>query len=169
MKVKALSRSQASTQRECSGDLRHRHRNLDPVYHPLQRPREYTRAVNAAKINRMFAQPLIGNLGRGHQDAVTHTALSRKSLLPLLSASADGTLRLWDLQTRNCVSSINAHKMAIKGVVFGLDDDFYSCSTDGTLRKWSISGSMSRSTEQIKPDDTWQIPGSFYSIGKFPP
>lgn len=164
MKVKTLSRSQASTQRECYGDLRQLHRNLDPTYHPLQRPREYTRAVNAAKINRMFAQPLIGNLGQGHQDAVTHSAISRKSLLPLLSASTDGTLRLWDLPTRSCVSSINAHKMAIKGVVFGLDDDFYSCSADGTLRKWNLSDAMSRSAEQIKADDTWQIPGSFCSI-----
>lgn len=164
MKVTALSRSQASTQRECSGDLRQHHRNLDPAYHPLQRPREYTRAVNAAKINRMFAQPLIGNLGQGHQDAVTHTSVSRKSLLPLLSASADGTLRLWDLPTRSCVSTINAHKMAIKGVVFGLDDDFYSCSSDGTLRKWSLGDSMTKSAEQIKPDDTWQMPGSFCSI-----
>lgn len=53
MKVKALSRSKASSQRECVGDLRKHSRNLDPVYHPMQRPREMARAVTAAKMERM--------------------------------------------------------------------------------------------------------------------
>ena len=53
MKVKALSRSKASTQRECVGDLRKHSRNLDPVYHPMQRPREMARALTAAKMERM--------------------------------------------------------------------------------------------------------------------
>ncbi len=53
MKVKALSRSKASTERECVGDLRKHSRNLDPVYHPMQRPREMVRAVQSAKMERM--------------------------------------------------------------------------------------------------------------------
>ena len=172
MKVKALSRSRASTQRECSGDLRKHHRNLDPAYHPMQRPREYTRAVTSAKIQRMFAHPLIGNLGNGHQDAVTHTAVSRQSLLPLLSGCADGTLSLWDLPTRSNVAKLmNAHTMAVKGIGFGLDDDFYSCSADGTLRRWSVPNVISQQQQEqieeniiIKPEDTWRISGNFQSL-----
>lgn len=164
MKVKALSRSRATSQRECSGDLRKHARNLDPTYHPMQRPREYTRAVTSAKIERMFAHPLIGNLGNGHQDAVTHSAISRKSLLPMLSGSADGALHLWDLATRSCVASINAHKMGVKGVSFGLDDDFYSCSADGTLRRWSVPNVLSKNSDEINAEDTWRISGSFQSI-----
>ena len=113
MKVKALSRTAASTQRECSGDLRRHDRNLDPAYHPMQRPREYTRAVTSAKLERMFAQPLVGNLGNGHQDAVYHTAISRKSLLPMLSGAADGMVKLWDLATRGQVAQINALGWAV--------------------------------------------------------
>jgi hypothetical protein len=90
MKIKTLQRDHgASTERECSGDLRRMARNLNPTYHPMQRAREYTRAVTAAKMERMFAQPLIaGNLrgagahGHGHMDAVTCSAISRKSLFP---------------------------------------------------------------------------------------
>lgn len=181
MKVKALSRSQASTQRECSGDLRKQSRNLDPVYHPMQRSREYTRAVTSAKLDRMFAKPLIGNLGNGHGDAVYHTCTSRSSLQPLLSGSADGTVHLWDLPTRSCVATLNAHAQAIKGIVFGMDDDFYSCGNDGTLRRWSIpqilaaSSTMNfgsgggenneeSSATKKAPMDTWRIQGSFQSI-----
>ncbi len=173
MKVKALSRSQRTTQRECSGDLRKHSRNLDPVYHPMQRAREYTRAVTAAKIDRMFAHPLIGNLGNGHGDAVYHTCLSRHSLLPLLSGAADGTLHLWDLPTRTCVATLNAHAQAIKGLVFGVDNDFYSCSNDGTLRRWSVPQILAASSTSLSADeattakaplDTWRIQGSFQSM-----
>jgi DDB1- and CUL4-associated factor 13 len=176
MKVKALSRSKASTERECSGDLRRQARNLDPAYHPMQRPREYARAVQAAKLDRMFAKPLIGNLGNGHQDAVYHVKVSRNSLLPLLSGCADGTVGLWDLATRTNVATIPAHSKATAGLVFGIDpivQDFYSCSADGTLRRWSIpkvleqASSFTTSEEKDKgptPLDTWRISGTFHSI-----
>mmetsp|Transcript_116690 Transcript_116690/g.174226 ORF Transcript_116690/g.174226 Transcript_116690/m.174226 type:complete len:453 (-) Transcript_116690:47-1405(-) len=163
MKVKALSRSQSSTQRECIGDLRKLPRNLDPTYHPMQRAREFTRAINSAKMERMFAKPLIGNFGNGHGDAVYHTAISRHTLLPLLSGSADGTVHLWDLPTRNCVSTLTAHTHAIKGLVFGTEQDFYTCGADGTLRKWSIPSIMANTTDPT-PDDTWRISGTFQSL-----
>ena len=170
MKVKALSRSSASTQRECSGDLRRQSRNLDPSYHPMQRPREYTRAVTAAKIDRMFAKPLIGNLGNGHQDAVYKTAISRKALLPMLSGAADGVVKLWDLATREQMVELNAHSRAVSGLVFGTEDhqDFYSCSPDGMIRRWSVPdvlrASSITSDEELAPLDTWRISGSFQSI-----
>jgi DDB1- and CUL4-associated factor 13 len=45
-------------------------RNLDPALHPFERAREYTRALNAVKLERLFAAPFIGELGRGHVDGV---------------------------------------------------------------------------------------------------
>ncbi|KAG7340697.1 WD repeat-containing protein [Nitzschia inconspicua] len=174
MKVKALSRSRASTERECSGDLRKHQRNLDPVYHPMQRPREMARAITAAKMNRMFAHPLIGNFGNGHQDAVYRTCISRSSLLPMLSGGADGQVKLWDMATRSCVATLNAHTQAVNGLVFGGDQDFYSCSQDGTVRRFSIPKVLSASSaeaivnDKISQDhglmDTWRIQGSFQSI-----
>lgn len=182
MKVKALSRSRASTERECSGDLRKQQRNLDPVYHPMQRPREMARAITAAKMNRMFAHPLIGNFGNGHQDAVYRTCMSRSSLLPLLSGGADGQIKLWDTATRHCVATLNAHTQAINGLVFGDGDaqDFYSCSQDGTVRRFSIPTVLNSQSAAAMADnnnnkdtnnnnnnglmDTWRIQGSFQSI-----
>ena len=64
MKVKALSRSKASTQRECVGDLRKHARNLDPVYHPMQRPREMARAVTSAKMERMVRHTIHYDIGQ---------------------------------------------------------------------------------------------------------
>mgnify|MGYP005849593229 CR=1 FL=1 len=170
MKIKTLSRANNSVQRECSGDLRRESRNLNPNYHPMQRPREYTRAVTSAKIDRMFAKPLIGNLGEGHMDAVTCSAISRRSLLPLISGGADGVVKVWDLSTRTTVASLEGgHSRAITGVVFDVEGDhFYSCADDGFVRKWSIHALPTSEGDDSEPTygplETWRTSGSFKSM-----
>ncbi len=42
------------------GDPTPTSRNLDPLMHPFSRARERTRALNAAKLERIFAKPFIG-------------------------------------------------------------------------------------------------------------
>ena len=160
MKVQTLKRK--SLERECVGDLRRQSRNLDPKHHPMQRAREYTRAVTAAKLDRMFAKPLIGNLGDGHMDAVTCTAISRKSLAPLVSGSADGTVQLWDLASRKSVTTMNAHKRVVNGVAFAVGgDSFYSCSDDGFVHRWP---GHALTVEKRDPLASWRCNGSFKSI-----
>ncbi|GKY91586.1 hypothetical protein MPSEU_000130500 [Mayamaea pseudoterrestris] len=170
MKIQTLKRSVNSIERECIGDMRRESRNLQPQYHPMQRAREYTRAVTAAKLDRMFAKPLLGNLGNGHMDAVTCSAVSRRSLLPLVSGSVDGQIKLWDLATRKQVSEINAHSRPVTGLAFSVNqngDHFYSCGEDGLMHLWSIHPSMS-STDggpaQHGPMATWRTAGSFKSL-----
>src|ERR1700760_2202595 len=67
MKIKALSRSTASYQAPGS-NVAQQKRNLDPALHPFERAREYTRALNATKLERMFAAPFVGDFGKGHVD-----------------------------------------------------------------------------------------------------
>ena len=167
MKVKALSRSQASTERECVGDLRKHFRNLDPSYHPMQRAREYQRAVTGAKLDRMFAKPLIGNLGNGHMDGITASATSRRALVPLISGSADGQVKLWDLTTRTQVAVMNGHAKMVTGLAVSLEGQhFYSGSDDGFVRCWSISSTLDQETGESTngPIGTWRTNGSFKSL-----
>lgn len=162
MKVKTLQRATSSVERECSGDLRKQSRNLDPKYHPMQRAREYTRAVTAAKMDRMFAKPLLGNLGEGHRDAVTCTAINRRSLLPMVSGAADGVVKLWDLATKENVAEMNAHQRVVTGLAFDVSGNyFYSCSEDGKVHQWTIHP---ESSTVISPINTWRCDGSFKSI-----
>ena len=168
MKVKTLKRSAgASVERECIGDLRRTSRNVNPNFHPMQRAREYTRAVTAAKIDRMFAHPLIGNLGNGHRDAVTCTAVSRKSLLPLVSGAADGTVQLWDLATRSSVAEIAAHKRTVTGVIFDrYGQNFYSCSEDGMVQRWTLHANDTNDEGKSvhTPVQSFRCSGSFKSM-----
>lgn len=52
MRVKAINRSEAEFARERRQDLQKVHKNLDPSLHPHEKAVEYTRALNAAKLDR---------------------------------------------------------------------------------------------------------------------
>jgi WD repeat and SOF domain-containing protein 1 len=64
-------------------------RNLDPLAHPFAKARERTRALNAAKMERMFAKPFLASL-EGHIDGVNSVIRHPGTLSVIASASADG-------------------------------------------------------------------------------
>jgi len=64
-------------------------RNYDPDLHPLEAPREYARALNAVKLDRVFAKPFVGNLD-GHRDGVNVLGKHTKRLSLLASGACDG-------------------------------------------------------------------------------
>lgn len=94
MKVKVLSRNPADYIRERRTDIHKIHRNFDPSLHPFEAPREYTRALNAIKLERVFAKPFVGSLG-GHTDGVNCIARNPRSLSVLLSGSCDGEVGIY--------------------------------------------------------------------------
>jgi len=71
------------------GDPTPTSRNLDPLMHPFARSRERIRALNAAKMERMFAKPFIAAL-EGHIDAVEVLCKKPGTLNTVASGSWDG-------------------------------------------------------------------------------
>ena len=65
MKIKTINRSEEDFTRERAQDLQKVHRNYDPNIHQFQKAHEYTRALNAAKLDRVFARPFLCQLGHG--------------------------------------------------------------------------------------------------------
>lgn len=55
MKVKAINRSDVDYKRDRVSDLHKVHKNLDPSLHPFEKAVEYTRSLNAAKLDRCAA------------------------------------------------------------------------------------------------------------------
>lgn len=85
-----------SAVQEAGSDVAKTPRNLNPEIHPFERAREYTRAVNAVKLERMFAKPFVGQLGGGHTDGVYSMAVDSKSLKRVASGSGDGVVKVWE-------------------------------------------------------------------------
>lgn len=133
MKVKALTRSVASYQAPGSTVTR-QPRNLDPALHPFERAREYTRALNATKLERVFAAPFIGQLGNGHVDGVYTLAKDPRSLERFASGSGDGVIKVWDLVSRAEVWQTRAHEGIIKGMCWTQDQKLLSCASDRSIR-----------------------------------
>lgn len=69
MRVKVLCRNPQEYVRQRKTDVHRVPRNLDPAVHPLEGPREYVRALNATKLDRVFAKPFVNALS-GHTDGV---------------------------------------------------------------------------------------------------
>ena len=84
MKVKVLLRNHQDYVRQRKSDIHKVPRNLDPALHPLEGPREYVRALNATKLDRVFAKPFISSLS-GHTDGVYCMAKHPTQLSTLLS------------------------------------------------------------------------------------
>ncbi|KAL8799549.1 MAG: hypothetical protein Q9200_007516, partial [Gallowayella weberi] len=133
MKVKALSRSTASHQTPGSNVSR-QPRNLDPALHPFERAREYTRALNATKLERMFAAPFIAQLGKGHVDGVYAMAKDPESLQSFASGSGDGVVKVWDLTSRDEIWSTQAHENIVKGMCWTRDRKILTCAADKTIK-----------------------------------
>ncbi|WEW55012.1 Protein sof1 [Emydomyces testavorans] len=159
MKIKALSRSASSQQTPgtCATRLA---RNLDPAQHPFERAREYTRALNATKLERMFAAPFVAQLGRGHVDGVYCLAKDPNSLERFASGSGDGVVKVWDLTNRDEIWQSQAHENIVKGMCWTSDKKLLSCAADKTIKLFDPYNSAS----EAHPLATYLGQGAFTGV-----
>ncbi|XP_055823520.1 uncharacterized protein LOC129892022 [Solanum dulcamara] len=138
MRLKVISRSTDEFTRERSQDLQRVFRNFDPNLRPLEKGLEYVRALNAAKLEKIFARPFVGAMD-GHIDAVSCMAKNPNNLKGIFSGSMDGDVRLWDLATRRTVRQFPGHQGAVRGLTVSTDGRILvSCGTDCTVRLWNV-------------------------------
>ena len=140
MKVKVLCRNPQDYLRQRKTDIHKLPRNLDPALHPLEGPREYVRALNATKLDRVFAKPFVGSLS-GHTDGVYCLSKHPKQLSILLSGSCDGEIRIWNLARQECLTSVSAHSGFVRGLCMNTDGTtFVSVGEDKIVKQWQYPG-----------------------------
>lgn len=137
MKIKTINRSEEDFTRERAQDLQKVHRNYDPNIHQFQKAHEYTRALNAAKLDRVFARPFLCQLGHG--DGITCLSRNPRTINSLLAGSADGEIKIWDIPLKRCLRKLVGHTAAVRGIAFAPDGETcVSCSTDCTIKLWKV-------------------------------
>jgi len=75
---------------------------------------------------------------KGHESFVFECSFSndRRSLA---TASHDGSVRLWDVDSHQCIATLNDHTNAAMGCKFSPDDTLVaSTSLDDTVRLWDV-------------------------------
>ncbi|CAF4952803.1 DDB1- and CUL4-associated factor 13 [Pieris napi] len=136
LKIKVISRNPEDYLRATKKDIHKIQRNYDPTLHPLEAPREYVRALNAVKLERVFAKPFLGSLD-GHSDGVSSMAKHPQRLAVLASGAFDGEIRLWDLASRKCTRNFVAHEGWVRAICYTPDGDtFSSVGDDKTIKTW---------------------------------
>jgi WD repeat and SOF domain-containing protein 1 len=150
MKFKTISRSETECVRETKQDIVKVHKNLNSSIHPMERAREYQRALNAVKLDRIFAKPFIASL-TGHKDGVYSICKNPNSLSCILSGSCDGEIRVWNLPFHITTWNVIAHNGFVRGLCFNSDaEHFISCGDDKTIKLWNLNSNI---TILAKPSD----------------
>lgn len=153
MKVKLLSRAPEDYLRETKADIHKLPRNYDPAQHPFEAAREYQRAINAAKLERVFSKPFVGSLD-GHGDGITAMATHPQRLAWMASGAADGEVRLWDLTGRRTVASLAEHSALVRGLAFTPDGStLISAGDDKQLAFWRTDDEEAMQRVGARPID----------------
>lgn len=171
MKIKTISRTEEDYCRKSKHDITKVHRNRDPVLHPFERAREYTKALVATKLDKIFSKPFIAALD-GHTDGVYCASAVRSKNVPFISGACDGEIKVWDLARRKCFWSAAAHSGFVRGIApDAAGATFFTCGDDKIIKQWALdpstvttrSGSSSNSAP-IEPINTIIAPHSLTAI-----
>jgi ribosome assembly protein 4 len=60
----------------------------------------------------------------------------------ILTASKDGSFKVWDVKTQNCVLNIGAHNDSITKAIWSGENFIYTCSQDKTVKVWDQIGNL---------------------------
>lgn len=116
---------------------------------------QYTRAVRAVKLDRMFAKPFIGAMD-DHSDGVYCLAVNPVNLSSAVSGSADGETIVWDLANREKLWSVYGHAGFVRGVgVTPSGEYFFSCGDDKTIKQWRMA---SHEAMTLDEDEELELP-----------
>lgn len=157
MKVKVINRVEEDFTRERKGDVAKVFRNPDPVVHPFERAREYTRALNATKLDKVRRRPTPVRLhGARMHPACEHRGIAvhmprrpsypaRHAPDPLLSRPPPPSLSL-QVFAKPFLRALTGHRDGVCCMNRSRSKltDVASGSYDGELKLWDLARGEAR-------------------------
>lgn len=112
-------------------------------------------------MDRMFAAPFIGQLGKGHVDGVYTMSKDPQSLTRFASGSGDGVVKVWDLTTREEIWQHKAHENTVKGICWTHDSKLLTAGGyDRTIQLHDPYATVKKTT----PITTYQGKAAFTGL-----
>ena len=137
VKIKAICRDSNDYTRKTNTEIEKVYRNTNPKLHPFQRAREYVRALNSVKLDKIFSKPFLFSLNQP-TDCVKAMAKNRKSLTDFVSGGFDGQIIVWNLPDKTPLFNIKSRHNMIKGVCYSnTGEDVLSCGDDNSISIYS--------------------------------
>lgn len=159
LQIQMITRRPGDFLRETKHDIHKVPRNYDPKLHPFALQREYQRALNATKLERVFAKPFIGNMS-GHGDIVSNLMKHQTKLSVVASGAYDGVIKIWNLSNRKCLRTIQAHNSMVRAMCISRlnSNHFFSVDSNSNIKKWRYFGrdqlNILRNDKRLKPQSS---------------
>ncbi|KAG5553532.1 hypothetical protein RHGRI_011410 [Rhododendron griersonianum] len=115
-------------------------RNFDPSLRTQEKAVEYVRALNAAKMEKIFARPFVGAMD-GHIDSVSCMAKNPNHLKGIFSGSMDGDIRLWDIASRYYLQHLTPYSASHHVIADNLSVSWppRCCTWSDSVYRWTYS------------------------------
>ena len=133
VKIKTICRDSNDYQRKINTEIVKVYRNTNPKLHPFQKAREYIRALNAVKLDKVFSKPFLFSLNQP-TDCIRVMLKNHRNLGEFASGGFDGQLIIWDLPSRKPIFNIKTSHNMIKGLTYSNNgEDIITCGDDNII------------------------------------
>ena len=133
VKIKAICRDSNDYKRKTNTEIEKVYRNTNPKLHPFQKAREYIRALNSVKLDKIFSKPFLFSLSQP-TDCIKVMCKNSKNLGEFASGGFDGQLIIWNLSNRKPIFNIKTSHNMIKGLAYSNNaEDILTCGDDNVI------------------------------------
>lgn len=122
MKIESIYHSKESRRKECKGDQKEKKFSKDPVHHPMLLEREYIRALNSTKIERLLAKPFVTALSY-HREGINKLYKEPNNNI-FMSSSYDNKVILWDLYSKKIIQE-KQYSSIINGIAVDSNSNMF--------------------------------------------
>lgn len=115
VKLNMITRTSQDFERDTKQDLFKVHRLISDSNEPMGQALEYQRAINAAKMQKIFSQPYLYTLN-DHTDGISTMCKVRENVSKMISGSFNGEVIVWDLIKRSSIYKVDAFRTQTKEI-----------------------------------------------------
>ena len=85
------------------------------------------------------------------------TSVKQATNNKLISGCYEGSIKIWDIKTSECIKTINGHSLPVMDILLKSSDRFITCSWDKTIKMFDLNTYECIRTFTGHEDKVWCI------------